>query len=310
MAVLPLAEAEQQYFDSLGIEPFERFVDLANVGARVRVLEIGTGSPVVFVHGGMVAGASWAGLAASLPDHRCILLDRPGCGGSDMPAGAFATIEEKERVADELLADLLDGLDLPSASVVSTSLGGWYSFRSAAAHPDRIDRIVAMGFQVGASIQAAPLIMRVPAPRWIPRFRPPVGRRMARSMLRQSGMKSAIDSGKFNEMMLTWMVSLLRTTDTMPNEMTTAPRPIGLRGPNAATMHSPELLARVTAPTHLFWGDDDLFGGETVAREFAAALPDASVEMVPGAGHAPWIDAPVAAADAVRRHLAGPSPSH
>lgn len=303
MAALALEDAERRYFSSLGIDPVERFVDLTRVGGTVRVLEVGDGPPVVFVHGTMTAGPSWADLAAALPDFRCLLLDRPGCGLSTMPAAPLATQAEKEAVADDLLADVLDGLDLTSAHVVSNSLGGWYTFRSAAAHPERIDRIVGMGFQVGAEIQDAPLIMRAPQPRWLPKRPPPLGRRMVRSMLRQAGMRSAFDTGKFNQLMLDWMVSLLRQTDTMRNEMLTAPRPIGLRGPIVATQHSPELLARVTAPVHLFWGADDLFGGEAVGHDFAGALPDATVEIVAGAEHAPWIDELDAAVDAVRGHL-------
>lgn len=298
------AASERRLHASLGIAPTERFVDLANLGCRVRVQEAGAGPAVVFVHGAMTAGTSWVNLVAELPEFRCILLDRPGCGGSELPAGDLSSLAAKERVGDLLVADLLDGLGLETAHLVTNSLGGWYGFRSAAAHPDRIDRIVAMGFQVGAAIQDAPMIMRVRPPAFIAKRRPPFGgRRMVRSMLKQSGMRAAIESGAFDDVMLDWMAALIRNTDTMPNEMASAPPPITLRGPVLETQHSADLLARVTAPVHLFWGDADLFGGEDVARGFASLLPDATVEIVPGGEHAPWLDAPDAAVAAVRAHL-------
>lgn len=294
--------AERTLFESVEIEPGARNIELHRLGCTARVLEFGDGPPIVFVHGVMTAGASWASLAARLPDFRCIMLDRPGCGLSDPAANPPLTLPAQQQLADHLLADVLDGLDLPSAHVVSTSLGGWFAFRSAAAHPDRVQRIVGMGFQGGARIERAPLFMRVQTPPWLAgRVRLP--KAVIRSMLKSAGMRGAIESGGFSDEMLNWMVALLNHTETMRNELLTAPGPIGLRGPIDAVLHSPDALARITAPTLLFWGADDPFGGELAAREFADQLPAAAVEIVLGAGHAPWLDQPRRAAEAVRTHL-------
>ncbi len=46
----------------------------------MRVLEVGEGVPVLFVHGASSGGSSWAPLVACLSGFRCILLDRPGFG--------------------------------------------------------------------------------------------------------------------------------------------------------------------------------------------------------------------------------------
>ena len=59
----------------------------------------------------------------------------------------------------------------------------------------------------------------------------------------------------------------------------------------------------MSAPVHLFWGNDDLFGGQDSAEEFARLLPQATLQMVEGAGHAPWLDEPELAAAAVHRLL-------
>jgi pimeloyl-ACP methyl ester carboxylesterase len=55
---------------------------------------------------------------------------------------------------------------------------------------------------------------------------------------------------------------------------------------------SPALLARVTSPAYFLWGEDDPMGGAPVARRFVDQLPDAELELMSDAGHAPWMDDP------------------
>ena len=51
------------------------------------------------------------------------------------------------------------------------------------------------------------------------------------------------------------------------------------------------LLANALAPDALLlWGDEDPNGGRPEAEAFAARLPNATLEMLDRAGHAPWID--------------------
>ena len=49
-------------------------------------------------------------------------------------------------------------------------------------------------------------------------------------------------------------------------------------------------LARLQSPVLLLWGEEDTNAGEPEAEAFAARLPDATLEIVREAGHAPWID--------------------
>ena len=44
-------EAERTLWRHYGLEPKERFIDLDAPAVRLRVLEIGSGEPVLFVHG-------------------------------------------------------------------------------------------------------------------------------------------------------------------------------------------------------------------------------------------------------------------
>jgi pimeloyl-ACP methyl ester carboxylesterase len=51
-------------------------------------------------------------------------------------------------------------------------------------------------------------------------------------------------------------------------------------------------LDRLSCPALILWGDGDIYLPTRFAHAYAKALPDAEVEIVPGAGHWPWIDDP------------------
>ncbi len=296
--------AEQVYLRAEGVDATAITVELKRLGGHIRLLEAGGGPPIVFIHGTMTAGASWARLVADLQDDfRCIMIDRPGCGLSPMIQPEPVDLSGRQRLADNLVIDVLDGLDVDVAAVVSTSLGGWFAFRSAAAHPERISSIVGMGFQAGAPIAGAPLFMRWQPPEWMMPRRPKVTKGIVRATLKMAGMRRAVESGAISDEMLSWMLAVFAKTDTGYYERRTAPAPLSLRGPVTEHYHDPDLLARITVPVHLFWGEEDPFGAATEAKAFAANLDSAAVQMVGEAGHAPWLDAPEAAALAVRNHL-------
>ena len=300
--------AEQRLWQVAGLTPSERYVRL-RTGETVRVQEVGDGDPILLVHGASNAGTSWVDLVARLDGFRCLALDRPGCGLSEPVTSApLRDIDAIEAYADTLVPDVLDALDVPRAHVVATSYGGYFALRGAAAHPDRIERVVELSWPMGAPMDKAPVFMRVGA---IPGLqglmsKAPVSRSSVKMMLRQIGLARAIKTGRFTDDMLDWFVAMLRDTDTMANEYRSSPKVITpVRGLNQRMLLDDDLLSRVTMPVLLLWGDEDPNGGERVARSFAARLPNAQLEMVPHAGHAPWIDEPELCAGRIRGFLAG-----
>jgi pimeloyl-ACP methyl ester carboxylesterase len=56
---------------------------------------------------------------------------------------------------------------------------------------------------------------------------------------------------------------------------------------------------RIAAPVLVVNGGSDPWAGAPSAHELAAAIPDARVAVVPGAGHAPWLDDPDLVGDLV-----------
>lgn len=292
-------------WDAAGAAPTERRLSLDRTRTTVRVQELGSGPPVVFVHGASNSGTSWASLAARLDGYRCVLVDRPGCGLSPPLDRRLASMEELGAFADEFVVDVLDAIGAPTAAVIGTSFGGYFALRAAAANPDRVDHLVTLSWSFGAPMTSMPLFMRIMVQPRLRRIatRVPVSARMARAMLKQIGLRSAVESGRFGAIELAWFLSQLRDTDTMRNEIDAMPPVVTLRGTNESTLLSVELLRRVTSPTYVLWGADDPMGDAEIARDFVQHLPNAELEVMPGAGHAPWIDDPDLVADRLKAFL-------
>lgn len=285
-------EAERRLWTSVGATPTDRWVTLRG-GGRVRLQEFGDGPPLVFIHGGSVSGSSWAHLPAALPEFRCLLVDRPGCGLSDAIPGGLPDLDSVHAYTDRFLGELLDALELERAMVAATSLGGLFAFRGAAAVPDRVEKLVEYSWLMGAPVEKAPFSARLAA---VPgaqalAARIPMSRSMVKTALAQFGLGRAIESGKFDDVMLDWAYALMRHTPTMRNEMRSLPDVVTpIKGVNRDLLLTDELLAKLTMPVLFLWGEDDPNGGGAVARGFAPRLPDAELVIVPDAEHAPWID--------------------
>lgn len=292
----------------MGVIPTERFVQL-RTGGQVRVQEVGEGPPVLFVHGVSVAGSSWCLLAAALQDFRCILLDRPGCGLSEpVPGGPLQDLAAVLAYADDLVCDVLDAVELDQAHIAATSYGGLFALRGAAAHPDRVDRIVEYSWLMGAPIDKVAASMRMAA---IPGMRAmttrmPITPRLVRTLLSQIGLKRAIKTGAFTGEMVDWTVSLMRETNTLANDLRASPRIVTpIKGLNRQVLLTDDLLARIRMPALFLWGDEDPNGGADVARAFVPRLPNAELEIINEASHAPWIDDLSRCARRTREFLSG-----
>jgi pimeloyl-ACP methyl ester carboxylesterase len=299
--------AEQRLWRSLGVTPTESTVRLARTGVNVRLQEVGEGTPVVFVHGASNAGTSWASLAALLGDFRCVLLDRPGCGLSDPLPQSLDDAARLAAFADDLVVDVLDALTVERAALVGTSFGGYFTLRAAAAHPERVSRVLQLGWTVGAPSHKVPTVMRAAAVPGVGRALAsvPPNERATRSMLGQIGLDDAVATGTMTPEMVEVFHSLLRDTRTLRNELEASPRVVlPIKGMNTELLLPADLLAKIAAPTYFLWGTRDPFGDESTARQLASMIPNAQVEMMPG-GHAVWIDNPAYVAKVAESFLAG-----
>ncbi len=286
-------EAEARLWASVGAEPTQRRLRLERTGTTIRIQEVGEGPDVVFIHGVNNAGTSWASLVARMAGFHCVMVDRPGCGLSDPIDTVFTGPDHLAAYAEGVVLDVLDGLGLPSTHLVATSYGGYFALRTAAAHPARVQRIVEYGWTLGAPMGKLSAIMRVatlPGLRRVLNAVPPT-RGAVRAVLGQIGLKQAIAAGRVTDEMVDWYHALLRDTPTVRQELAATVKLLSPTGGLDPGLTLPAgLLGRIAAPTFLLWGDGDPFGGADAARTLAAQVPGAELELIPGAGHAVWMD--------------------
>jgi pimeloyl-ACP methyl ester carboxylesterase len=107
----------------------------------VRYRDQGHGDPVLFVHGLLVDGRLWDGVArrVAADGHRAIVPDWPmGSHVAPMEEDADLTPRGQAR----LVADLIDALGLGRATIVGNDTGGAVSQMVATRHPEVVERLV------------------------------------------------------------------------------------------------------------------------------------------------------------------------
>jgi haloalkane dehalogenase len=110
---------------------------------RLAHLDLGSGPPVVFMHGEPTWSFLWRHVIGPVRDagYRCIAPDLPGFGRSDKPVDIDWYTYDRH-VASVL--SLVDELDLRDATIVVHDWGGPIGLRVAVERADRIARIVVL----------------------------------------------------------------------------------------------------------------------------------------------------------------------
>jgi pimeloyl-ACP methyl ester carboxylesterase len=109
-------------------------------GSRIHYREAGDGPPVVLLHGGIIDAArvSWPPVVDRLaPEYHVVAPDLLGYGESDLPPGPYSIPRHAE-----VVAGVLDELDLGPVTLVGLSMGGGVAMQVALDRPDRLERLV------------------------------------------------------------------------------------------------------------------------------------------------------------------------
>jgi pimeloyl-ACP methyl ester carboxylesterase len=109
-------------------------------GAKLHVAELGSGPPVVLLHGWPQHWWTWRALMPLLADrYRVLAPDMRGFGWSEPTPRGY----RKEELAEDV-AGLLDALDIDRAFLVGHDWGGVVGFLVCLNHGDRVRRYVPM----------------------------------------------------------------------------------------------------------------------------------------------------------------------
>jgi pimeloyl-ACP methyl ester carboxylesterase len=297
-----LVSAEQRLYSRLGLEHRSRRIALASGPVhRARILEMGDGPPVLFVHGAGMVGSLWAPLLVALSGRRRITVDLPGCGLTD--AFDHRGIDLREH-ARSFLAAVLDTLDLDAVPVVANSLGATYSLYLAAAEPHRLSHMVLLGapgvaLAGGRASRTMALYSHPAVSRLLAAVSPPVTPRLARRLLTGICGRPAVESvpDEMFEVAAAAMRISDPTTRTLVPELFAGRVP---RSPHALTDHE---LARIVTPTRFVWARDDIFQSPSTADRAVTLMAAADLTVVAG-GHHPWWNDPAGCGRIVDEHLA------
>jgi 2-hydroxy-6-oxonona-2,4-dienedioate hydrolase len=292
--------AEQALWEHYDLQPRERFLTLKSPRARLRALEVGSGEPVLFVHGTIGPGA-WPMLIRELPGFRCIVLERPGWGLSD-PLD-FSGRPYGPLVAD-ILRSALDELEVASAYIVGGSIGNVWALRLAEQFPACVRRTVLLG--------GSPLVPDAPVPGIIRLIASPLGaimvrvpdtRKRVRSILGQSGHGPSLECGRIPDVLVDWRVALGRETPSMRHERDMVRTIVRGNRYHSGLTFDDSQLAAVQQPTLYVFGTADPVGTVQTWQRAVGKLPRGKLNVLDDAGHMPWFDAPTQVGADVRLFL-------
>jgi pimeloyl-ACP methyl ester carboxylesterase len=295
------AERQEALLEFYGVPARSRYLEIERPEMRVHLLEAGAGEPLVLIHGGDGEGALWTPLLAELDDDfRLHALDRPGCGLSD-PFDYRGV--DLRRHAGDFVTSVLDALGLESATLVSTSMGGFFALATALDHPERVRRLIFVGMPVGL-VSGAPLPLRLIAgvPGLSHRFMKTRGSMEAQRAQYRQMFK--IDPDGIPAPYLEARVAGVSIPATQETWAVLLRRVAGLRGIRAG-MYLGDELANVGVPTLVLWGEHDMAPLEEGRRESARIARAQFVAMM-GLGHHPFLEAPAETARLIREFMASP----
>lgn len=228
------------------------------------------GAPaLLLVHGSAASSRSWEALVPLLtPSHRVIRIDLPGHGRSAEPVGRGYETEHQAQA----LGAALDRLHVERVTVVGHSSGGYAATSLAEQRPELVAALVLVntGPAMGAFIP--PAATPTDAVPW-----PPSDDEIRR--FASSGFRAGyvIPQAFVDELR---GMSYRAVTTAMQASV--------------AYLTERELPSRLTTlgkPVLVLFGDQDLRWRPSSAADYRI-VPDASIEMLPGAGHTPILEEP------------------
>jgi|SRR5215211_1668242 len=268
---------------------------------RTQLFELGTGAPLLYVHGGLGGAYEVVPILEALAEnHRVLAIDRPGHGLADPFDYRGVDLLDHART---FLRDILDALDLSTVDVAANSMGALWSVAFAIDAPSRVSRLALVGAPAG-------LKRRLPR-QLLPLTLPLIGQRLGRHAFSNAtrdgsrrfwGQVLVAHPERLDELLLDVDVAnQRRNVESMLGLVKSAadPRRLGLR----RELIRSERWRALTTATLLVWGDRDAFGSPNEGQTLVAANPDLRLVRVAGAGHLPWLDAPETVVAEIERFL-------
>ena len=304
-SVIAARNAEQQLFAFYGLKASTRFIHLPRSGLRLRITEVGSGKPVLFVPGNNGDTFPLAPLMAELQGRRIIAVNRPGGGMSE--GMDHRTVDFREFAVETLVA-VLDALELESAPIVAHSIGGHWSLWLALDRPERVTALTLLGVPGSLINTCPPFALRLLS---LPLLNGLLFNAIMSRSTPDQTFKSLAFTGHSPETRASLpkaMADCFYTFQQLPHarisSLSLMEKTNRLRGARPEITLSAEQLKRVQQPTMFLWGTNDPFGSSETGRSISRIMPAAEFHALQGGGHLPWLDNPAECGRLIQDFLA------
>ena len=231
----------------------------------------GTGKPLVLVHAFPFDGRMWRAVAEALANRcRVIAPDLRGFGDSDLGDGRHGIAD----MADDV-AVLLDGLGIERAAVGGLSMGGYVALAFAARHASRLERLILADTHAAADTEKAR-----------------AGRADALALVEREGVGTLVE----RQLAVLLSASASEAVKRQVRELGQQP-PEGVCAAIRALRDRPDRrgeLSAIACPTLVISGGEDQLSPPDEMAGLAAAIPNARLVQLPGAGHLSHLEQPEA----------------
>ena len=263
----------------------------------IHVMEFGDGPPVVLLHGAGAGGAIWhRQIAALSATRRVIVPEIPVFGISDLPTD----VPPIRSGVGELVAAILDVMDVQRADIAGMSLGGLEAIGAVLHSPDRFGKLALISSAgLGSDLPYIYRLARVPI---LKRLLAKPTRMMSDSFFNRMEAQMSEDSPERNAFM-DYQFQVSQRTNRGSLILAGITRFSNWRGQSDIIPDSD--LAQIRTKTLVIWGDNDRFFPLTHATRAATIIPDAQLEVVQNCGHLTAVDAPEELTAALVRWFGG-----
>ncbi|MBC7174444.1 MAG: alpha/beta hydrolase [Polyangiaceae bacterium] len=298
MSPSEFAEIRGALFRAYGFDAEERRLeDGAGFRTYALVRERGT-VPTLLVHGGLAEASVWAQMAGKL-EGTVVVVDRPGCGLSD--SIDYRGVDCRQHAVD-WLRGVLDALGAPKVNLVGNSMGGYFCIAFAAAYPERVAQLLLPGAPAGLD-KPLPLPLRLMGT-------PLLGRLLARGVPDLETFRARVlpmlvaHPERLPDDVLRVGLAAQRLPGVALSSRTMVSRVSTLAGFRSELMLR-SAIASSSVPTRFIWGTLDRFASPSSGHELVSRMQHAEIEVLPGVGHMPQLEAPEAVAAGVNRAISG-----
>ena len=253
-------------------------------GAAIWWDSTGEGPAVLLLNGLSSTSEAWYRLVPHLAaDHRVITMDNRGVGRSDVPRGRYRVTT----MAEDALR-VLDAAGEQSAHVVGISMGSVIAQELVLDHPDRVLSVVLAASNPGVRHSTYP----------------------SRRAMALISTGWARDHHSFHRKLIPFTyhpsTDPARVEEDLTQTRGAAPSRRGFFGQTFGVVGWDRYddLPRIERPTLVLHGAEDLLDPVANARVLAERIPGAELVVLEDASHQLFTDQELAAAKAVRAHLA------